>query len=133
MSTRLSMSLNPQSNRGSMPRERSVRKRLLSGGGLVLALSLSALLLAACSSSSSPSTTSNSSTTTSPTQTLSGLENPGTTSVSLSETGSTLLYPLFNLWAPAFSHQYPNVAITTAGTGSGTGISQAAAGTVDIG
>ena len=116
-----------------MPRERSVRKRLLSGGGLVLALSLSALLLAACSSSSSPSTTSNSSTTTSPTQTLSGLENPGTTSVSLSETGSTLLYPLFNLWAPAFSHQYPNVAITTAGTGSGTGISQAAAGTVDIG
>ncbi|HVA03849.1 MAG TPA: phosphate ABC transporter substrate-binding protein PstS [Acidimicrobiales bacterium] len=53
--------------------------------------------------------------------------------MALTETGSTLLYPLFNLWAPAYNHQYPHISITTAGTGSGTGISQAAAGTVEIG
>ncbi|MDH2904728.1 MAG: phosphate ABC transporter substrate-binding protein PstS, partial [Actinomycetota bacterium] len=44
-----------------------------------------------------------------------------------------LLYPLWNLWAPAYQHSYHNVSITTAGTGSGTGISDAASGTVNIG
>jgi phosphate transport system substrate-binding protein len=58
---------------------------------------------------------------------------PATSTVSLSETGSTLLYPLFNLWAPAYHSKYPNVTITPQGTGSGTGISQAAAGAVTIG
>ncbi|HET9876608.1 MAG TPA: phosphate ABC transporter substrate-binding protein PstS [Mycobacterium sp.] len=58
---------------------------------------------------------------------------PATSNVSLSETGSTLLYPLFNQWGPAYHEKYPNVTITTQGTGSGTGISQAAAGAVDIG
>lgn len=58
---------------------------------------------------------------------------PATSSVSLSETGSTLLYPLFNQWGPAYHQKYPNVTITAQGTGSGTGISQAAAGAVDIG
>ncbi|MEB3019952.1 phosphate ABC transporter substrate-binding protein PstS [[Mycobacterium] crassicus] len=58
---------------------------------------------------------------------------PATSNVSLSETGSTLLYPLFNQWGPAYSQKYPNVTITAQGTGSGTGISQAAAGAVDIG
>jgi phosphate transport system substrate-binding protein len=51
----------------------------------------------------------------------------------LSETGSTLLYPLFNEWTPAYKSQYSQVTISTAGTGSGTGISDAASGTVDIG
>ena len=58
---------------------------------------------------------------------------PATSTVALSETGSTLLYPLFNQWGPAYHEKYPNVTITTQGTGSGTGISQAAAGAVDIG
>ncbi|MBO0863515.1 MAG: phosphate ABC transporter substrate-binding protein PstS [Mycobacterium sp.] len=58
---------------------------------------------------------------------------PATSRVELSATGSTLLYPLFNLWAPAYHQKYPNVTITAQGTGSGTGISQAAAGVVDIG
>ncbi|HEX7323337.1 MAG TPA: phosphate ABC transporter substrate-binding protein PstS [Mycobacterium sp.] len=58
---------------------------------------------------------------------------PATSNISLSETGSTLLYPLFNQWAPAYHQKYPNVTITAQGTGSGTGISQAAAGAVDIG
>lgn len=58
---------------------------------------------------------------------------PPSTAVTLTETGSTLLYPLFNLWAPAYHQLHPNISITTAGTGSGTGISQASAAAVDIG
>ncbi|MDG6926312.1 MAG: phosphate ABC transporter substrate-binding protein PstS [Nitrososphaerota archaeon] len=54
-------------------------------------------------------------------------------SETISETGSTLLYPLFNLWVPNFTTTYSNVRVNTAGTGSGTGISSAAAGTVQIG
>ena len=38
-----------------------------------------------------------------------------------------------NLWAPAYHAKYPNVTINTAATGSGAGISQATAGTVNIG
>jgi phosphate transport system substrate-binding protein len=37
------------------------------------------------------------------------------------------------VWAPAYKSQFPNITITTAGTGSGTGISSAAAGTANIG
>ena len=51
----------------------------------------------------------------------------------LSETGSTLLYPLWNIWAPDYQSAYPKVTISTAGTGSGTGIADAANGTVNIG
>ncbi|ORA15096.1 phosphate ABC transporter substrate-binding protein PstS [Mycobacterium arosiense] len=58
---------------------------------------------------------------------------PASSPVTLAETGSTLLYPLFNLWGPAYHDKYSNVTITTQGTGSGTGISQAAAGAVTIG
>ena len=51
----------------------------------------------------------------------------------LTETGSTLLYPLWNIWAPAYQNQFPQVSLTTAGTGSGTGIADAASGTVNVG
>ena len=51
----------------------------------------------------------------------------------ITETGSTLMYPLWNLWAPGYSTTYPSVAIQTAGTGSGTGITDASNGTADIG
>lgn len=53
--------------------------------------------------------------------------------VQLSETGSTLLYPLFNEWVPVYTHTHAGVTITTQGTGSGTGISDAINGTVNIG
>lgn len=49
------------------------------------------------------------------------------------ETGSTLLYPLFNLWVPAYAGAHPNIKITTQGTGSGTGIAQAISGIAQIG
>jgi phosphate transport system substrate-binding protein len=61
----------------------------------------------------------------------SGVEVPPTTS--LIETGSTLLYPLFNLWVPGYNQTFPQVTIQTAGTGSGTGITDATNGTADIG
>jgi phosphate transport system substrate-binding protein len=55
-------------------------------------------------------------------------------SISISETGSSLLYPLFNgEWIPAYTSTHPNVHITAAATGSGAGIAQAIAGTVQIG
>ena len=53
--------------------------------------------------------------------------------VSILETGSSLLYPLFNLWVPAYTAKNPNVHITTQSTGSGTGISMASNGTAQIG
>ena len=51
----------------------------------------------------------------------------------LSETGSTLLFPLMGDWAAAYHRQYPNVSITTGGTGSGAGITDASKGFVSIG
>jgi phosphate transport system substrate-binding protein len=120
-------------NQDSTPRDAG-RTRRLGGASVIVLVSILALVLAACSSSPStpkPKTSSNSNT--SGSASLSSLETPPSSNVSLSETGSTLLYPLFNLWAPAYEHLHPNIAITTAGTGSGTGISQAAAGTVNIG
>ena len=51
----------------------------------------------------------------------------------LTETGSTLLYPLWNVWSPAYQSKFPKVNLTTGGTGSGTGIADAASGTVNIG
>lgn len=51
----------------------------------------------------------------------------------ISEAGSSLLYPLWNLWAPGYNAKYSNVTIQTAAGGSGKGISYAIAGTVQIG
>lgn len=53
--------------------------------------------------------------------------------IQILETGSSLLYPLFNLWVPVYSQSHSNVRITTASTGSGTGISQAVEGIAQIG
>ncbi len=51
----------------------------------------------------------------------------------IQETGSSLLYPLFNLWVPAYSKAHPDVQINAASTGSGTGIAQSIAGNVQLG
>ncbi len=59
---------------------------------------------------------------------------PKTQPVSISETGSSLLYPLFhNYWVPNYTATHSNIQISTASTGSGTGISQATSGAVQIG
>ena len=52
---------------------------------------------------------------------------------SLTETGSTLLFPLIRAWAAAYHQQFPDVAVSTTATGSGAGIADASAGTADIG
>ncbi|MGH7708852.1 MAG: phosphate ABC transporter substrate-binding protein PstS [Vulcanimicrobiaceae bacterium] len=51
----------------------------------------------------------------------------------LLETGSSLVYPLVNLWVADYQKQHGDVQITTQSTGSGTGISQAVAGVAQIG
>ncbi len=61
----------------------------------------------------------------------SGVETPSGGTVT--ETGSSLLYPLFNLWAGGYAEKYPGTTVQTASTGSGTGISEAENGTIDIG
>ena len=53
--------------------------------------------------------------------------------VNILETGSSLLYPLFNLWVPAYTKIDPGARITTQSTGSGTGIAQAVEGIAQIG
>ena len=53
--------------------------------------------------------------------------------INLVETGSTLLYPLFNVWASEYMKTHAGAHITTAATGSGQGIKQAVSGAVHIG
>jgi phosphate transport system substrate-binding protein len=81
-------------------------------------------LLAACGSSG-PSTTA-----TTPSAAASASPSTG---VSLTETGSTLMFPLFGAWQTAYNTDVTDVTITTAGTGSGTGIADAATGITTIG
>ena len=53
--------------------------------------------------------------------------------VPLAESGSTLLYPLFNVSAAEYGKSHSGVKITTAETGSEKGIAQAISGAVQIG
>jgi phosphate transport system substrate-binding protein len=53
--------------------------------------------------------------------------------VTLTETGSTLLQPLFAIWVAEYTKTHPGIAITVGGTGSEAGIKQAASGAVAIG
>jgi phosphate transport system substrate-binding protein len=53
--------------------------------------------------------------------------------IRLLETGSSLLYPLFNVWIPSYQKTNPDVQITSQSTGSGTGISEAISGIAQIG
>jgi phosphate transport system substrate-binding protein len=53
--------------------------------------------------------------------------------LTLIETGSTLFYPLFQIWIPQYAKANPGVHITASGTGSEVGMKQAIAGTAQIG
>ena len=53
--------------------------------------------------------------------------------VVLKETGSTLLFPLFQLWISGYSAIRPGVKIDVTASNSGDGINSAIAGTVQIG
>jgi phosphate transport system substrate-binding protein len=58
---------------------------------------------------------------------------PASASQTLSETGSSLMPPLFALWGPAYHSRFSQATLSTASSSSGVGISSAAAGTTDIG
>jgi phosphate transport system substrate-binding protein len=77
--------------------------------------------LAAACGSSSPSASTSPSTSASATDTT------------ITETGSTLLFPLFGDWQTAYADVNPKITITSGATGSGTGIADAATGLVNIG
>jgi phosphate transport system substrate-binding protein len=53
--------------------------------------------------------------------------------LSLTETGSSLLYPLFNVWVSEYTKTHPGIHLSTGSTGSGAGIEQAISGAVQIG
>jgi phosphate transport system substrate-binding protein len=96
--------------------------------------SVAALALAACSSSSSTTTTTPP--TSAPPSSATApavMTTPASASQTLSETGSSLMAPLFALWGPAYHTQFSQVTLSTASSSSGVGISSAAAGTVNIG
>ncbi|MGH7732959.1 MAG: substrate-binding domain-containing protein, partial [Gemmatimonadales bacterium] len=99
----------------------------------VLGALVAAVLLGACSSSSNNASTTTTSGSGSGSASLASLQKWPSSPVALQETGSSLVYPLFNLWQKQIQTEWPNVSITTAATGSGTGISSAADGTVNIG
>jgi phosphate transport system substrate-binding protein len=53
--------------------------------------------------------------------------------VSLAESGSTLLYPVFKVWAEDYAKSHPGVNIATTSSGSGAGIEDALSGRAQIG
>ena len=53
--------------------------------------------------------------------------------ITLNETGSTLLYPLFQAWIAGYKSLKPDVEMTAASTGSSAGNKEAIAGSVRIG
>jgi phosphate transport system substrate-binding protein len=62
--------------------------------------------------------------------------NKGTSSTSkttITETGSSLLYPLMESWGPNYTSYNPNVILAPASTGSGTGQADAEGGLINIG
>ena len=53
--------------------------------------------------------------------------------VTLAETGSTLIYPVFRIWAADYPKTHPGVTVTAAATNSGAGVEQAISGAAQIG
>jgi phosphate transport system substrate-binding protein len=53
--------------------------------------------------------------------------------IRLSETGSTLLFPILTVWISRYVSTHPDVRIDAAATGSGIGIASAIAGRIHIG
>ena len=62
------------------------------------------------------------------------LNKSSTSTVDITETGSTLLEPMIEIWGPNYtSHVNSHVTISPSGGGSGQGQSESEAGTIDIG
>ena len=98
------------------------------------------VLAAACGSSSPSPSSSGSSSPAAAAMVGSALPtSPSKTAETITETGSSLLYPLMGTWTSAYQKQFinsagaPLVTIETGSTGSGTGITDASTGTINIG
>ena len=90
--------------------------------------------LTACSSSSSSKTSSTTAATTPPTSaSVTPTTGNPTAAVTLSESGSSLLYPFLQLLETPLTQKYSNVTLSPSAGGSGKGISDAIAGTVQMG
>jgi len=101
---------------------------------LAVAAAVPVMLAAACSSGPGSAQATNEVTAPPASSSGGGIPlTPAAAPQTLSETGSTLLFPLMGAWAAAYHQQHPSVTITTAATGSGTGIKAASAGTASIG
>jgi phosphate transport system substrate-binding protein len=85
-----------------------------------------AMLAAACGSSSSSGSSGSTSKAT-------AAAAAGASGKSISETGSTLLFPLFGAWQTDYSKVDTSVTITSGATGSGAGVTDASQGLVTIG
>ncbi len=62
-----------------------------------------------------------------------GTTTAGGCSTTITETGSSLIYPYLQILSPNYTAQWPGICLSPASTGSGTGISSAESGVVDIG
>ena len=82
-------------------------------GSVALCILLMGMYLASCSHNTSPTT--------------------GTQTVLINGAGSTFGYPIYSRWADDFHKLHPNVEINYQSVGSGAGIRQLLAGTVDFG
>jgi phosphate transport system substrate-binding protein len=94
-----------------------------------------AVLVSACGSTSTvtaPPTSAAASASSSPTAAAVHTGNPAGPQV-LSEAGSSLLYPYLQKLAPGITAAFPNITLTPAAGGSGTGQSEALSGTIDMG
>ena len=97
------------------------------------------VLAAACGSSSTPPSSSSSSPAAAAMVGPALPTAPSKTAETITETGSSLLYPLMGTWTSAYQKQFinsagaPLVTIETGSTGSGTGITDASTGTINIG
>jgi len=94
-----------------------------------------ALLASACGSTSTvtaPPTSAAASASSTPTAAAVQTGNPAAAQT-LSEAGSSLLYPYLQKLAPGVNAAFPNITLTPAAGGSGTGQSEALSGTIDLG
>jgi len=115
------------------------RNRLVYTAAALIPLSV---LAAACGSSGGSGGSGSSASTSPKTAAMVGPalpSKPSSTAQTITETGSSLLYPLMGTWTSAYQKQFVNssgaplVTIETGSTGSGTGITDASTGTVNIG
>jgi len=94
---------------------------------------VAALGVAACSSSSKSNTSSTTAATTPPATSTTPVTGNPTSAVTLNESGSTLLYPFLQELVDPLHSAFANITFNPGPGGSGKGISDAIAGTTQIG